>query len=64
MEKIGFQKNFEKILTYKIFGPSLSRYVPTVSRALASELVMRRGGLRSEIALQGETSSPELRIEG
>ena len=47
-----------------MFGPSLSRYVPTVSRALASELVLRRGGLRSEIALQGETSSPELRIEG
>ena len=64
MEKSGFQKNFENILSlYKIFGPSHSRYVPPVSRAPASELVLQRGGLPSEIALPGGTSSPKLCIE-
>ena len=33
-------------------------------RAPASELVLLRGGLLSEIALQGEASSPKLCIEG
>ena len=33
-------------------------------RAPASELVLLRGGLPSEIALQGEASSPKLCIEG
>ena len=37
----------------KIFGPSHSRYVPPVSRAPASELVLQRGGLPSEIAFSG-----------
>ena len=37
----------------KLFGPSNFRYVPSVSRALASELVLQRGGLPSEIALPG-----------
>ena len=36
-----FPKNYEKTLTWKIFGPSHSRYVHL------------RGGLSSEIALQG-----------
>ena len=35
-----------------------------VSRAPASELVLQRGSLPSEIALPAETSSPELSIEG
>ena len=43
--------------------PSHSRYVPPVSRAPASELVLQRGGLPSEIALPGGTSSPKLCIE-
>ena len=42
----------------KMFGPTHSRYVPPVSRAPASELVLQRGGLPSEIALPGEASSP------
>ena len=42
-------KNFD----LKIFGPIHSRYVPPVSRAPASELVLQRGGLTSEIAFQG-----------
>ena len=56
VEKIGYQKNFEKITTH-------SRYVPPVSRAPASELVLQRGGLPSEIALPGEAKSPKLCIE-
>ena len=47
-----------------MFGPTHSRYVPPVSRAPASELVLQRGVLPSEIALPGETSSPKLCIEG
>ena len=47
-----------------MFGPTHSRYVPPVSRAPASELVLQRGGLPSEIALPGEASSPKLCIEG
>ena len=42
-----FRKTF---LTYNIFGPTHSRYVPPVSRAPASELVLQRGGLPSEKA--------------
>ena len=57
MEKSGFQKNFEKILTH-------SRYVPPVSGAPASELVLQRGGLPFEIALPEEAKSPKLCIEG
>ena len=34
-----------------MFGPSHFRYVPPVSRAPDSELVLQRGGLPSEIAL-------------
>ena len=64
MEKSGFQKILEKIVTEKIFGPSRSRDVPPVSEAPASELVLQRGGLPSEVTLPGETSSPELCIEG
>ena len=41
------------MLTSKISGPSHSRYLPPVSRAPASELVLQRGGLVSEIAFQG-----------
>ena len=47
-----------------MFGPSRSRDVPPVSGAPASELVLQRGGLPSEVTLPGETSSPELCIEG
>ena len=64
MDKNGFQKNFEKFLTENIFGPSHSRYVIPVSRSPASELVLQRIGLPSEIALPGEASSPKLGIEG
>ena len=32
---------------------SIRRYVPPVSRAPASELVLQRGGLASKIAFQG-----------
>ena len=38
-------------------GPTHSRYVPSVSRAPASELVLQRGGLPSEIRLPGGASS-------
>ena len=58
MEKSGFQKNLEKILT------SRSREVPPVSGAPASELVLQREDPPPEITLPGETSSPELCIEG
>ena len=64
VEKSGFQKNLEKILTLKIFGPSRSRDVPPVSGAPASELVLQREDLPSEITLPGETSSPKLCNEG
>ena len=47
MEKIVSRSTL-KILTMKIFDPSHSRYVP-----LRAELVLLRGGLPSEIALQG-----------
>ena len=50
--------------TSKKFGLSHSRYVPPVSRAPASELVLQRGGLPSDIALPGEASSPKLYTEG
>ena len=50
--------------TYNIFGPSHSRYVPPVSRAPATELVLQRGGLPSEIALPVEAWSPKLCIVG
>ena len=42
-----------KNLDFEIFGPIHSRYVPPVSRAPASELVLQRGGLPSEIAFSG-----------
>ena len=58
-KKVVFRKTLKKI-----FGLSRSQYVPPVSRAPASELVLQRKGLPSEIALPGETSSPELCIEG
>ena len=51
-------KNFD----LKIFGPSHSRYVPPVSRAPASELVLQRGGLASEIAFQGGKPRVQNRI--
>ena len=38
-------------------GPTHSRYIPSVSRAPASELVLQRGGLPSEITLPGGASS-------
>ena len=41
---------------------SHSRYVPPVSRAPASELVLQRGGLPSEIALPGVAGSLESKI--
>ena len=50
-KKSGFQKILDKILTSKIFGPSRSRDVPPVSGAPASELVLQREDLPSEIAL-------------
>ena len=58
-EKWFFRKNLE---TFSV--PTHSRYVPPVSRAPASELVLQRGGLPSEIALPGENKSPKLCIEG
>ena len=48
-----FSEKLWKILTGKIFGPIHSRYVPPVSTAPASELVLQRGGLASKIAFQG-----------
>ena len=39
-----------------------SRYVPPVSRAPASELVLQRGGLASEIAFQGGKPRVQNRI--
>ena len=58
------EKWFSEKLRKNIFGPTHSRYVPPVSRAPASELVLQRGTLPSEIALPGEASSPKLCIEG
>ena len=49
--------------TMNKFVPSHSRYAPFKARAPASELVLLRGGLLSEIALQGEASSQKLCIE-
>ena len=48
-------KNFDKMLTYNIFGPSHPRYVPMSYQGItpASELVLLRRGLPSDIALQG-----------
>ena len=41
-----FSEKLRNILTYNIFGPSHSRYVPpAVSRAPASELELQGGGL-------------------
>ena len=57
-----FYRKTSKIFWQNIFGPTHSRYVPPVSRAPASELVLQRGGLPSEIALPGEPSSPKLCI--
>ena len=54
------EKWFSEKLRKKNFGPTHSRYVPPVSRAPASELVLQSGGLASEIALQG--GSPESKI--
>ena len=48
-----FSEKLTNILTYNIFGPSHSRYVPPVSKAPASELVLQGGGLPSEIVLPG-----------
>ena len=62
--KKWFSEKLRKILTWKIFGPSRSRDVLPVSGAPASELVLQRDDLPSEITLPEETSSPELCIEG
>ena len=54
MEKSGFQKKLRKKFRLRkcsVRQPTHSRYVPPVSRAPASELVLQRGGLPSEIAL-------------
>ena len=50
-----FSEKLRKIVTLNFFGPSDSRYVPITykGRAPVSELVLLRGGLPSEIALQG-----------
>ena len=47
-EKLRKNLYLEKISARQ---PTHSRYVPPVSRAPASELVLQRGGLPSEIAL-------------
>ena len=60
-EKIDFQKNHEKMLTENFRSESFSIHT-SKGRAPASELVLLRGGLPSEIALQGEASSPKLCI--
>ena len=52
-----------KNVDLKISGPSHARYVPPVSRAPASKLVLQRGGLPSEIALQGGPLSPKSDIK-
>ena len=52
MEKIGFQKNHEKMLSGHFWSESFSIHT-SKGRAPASELVLLRGGLPSEIALQG-----------
>ena len=53
-----FSEKLRKNFDLDIFGPTHSRYVPPVSRAPASELVLQREGLPSEVALPGESSSP------
>ena len=54
----------EKLRKFSVRQPTHSRYVPPVSRAPASELVLQRGGMPSEIALPGKAWSPKLCIEG
>ena len=59
VEKSGFQKNFEKKLTLKIFGPSHSRYVP-----LKAGLPLPSSCCKGEACLprshyKGEASSPK-----
>ena len=50
-----FPKNYEQILTWEIFGPSHSRYVFLRAELPLPSSCCRllRGGLPSEIALQG-----------
>ena len=52
--------------TLKNVGPSHSRYVPIMykGRAPASELVLLRGGLSSEIALQGGSLKSKIVYRG
>ena len=49
-----------------MFGPSNTRYVPLSpkGRAPASELVLRRGGLPSEITLQGGSLESKIVYRG
>ena len=49
VHKDDFSKGGLVVHYVKIFGPSHSRYVPPVSRAPASELVLQRGGMASDI---------------
>ena len=59
MEKSGFQKKFGSRLE------SFSKSIRTSEcRAPASDLVLQRGGLPSEIAIQGEASSAKLCMKG
>ena len=50
-----FPEKISKFLTKIIFGPSHSRPRTSKGRTPASELVLLRGGLPSEIALLGES---------
>ena len=52
MEKSGFQKTMKNCDLENVRSASLS-IRPSKGRAPASELVLLRGGLPSEIALQG-----------
>ena len=62
--KKWFSEKLRKSFDLEIFGPSRSRDVPPVSGTPASELVLQRDDLPSEITLPGETSSPKLCNEG
>ena len=59
-----FSEKLRKNFDLANFWSDLTRYVPPVSRAAASELVLQRGRLPSEIALPGEAKGPKLCIEG
>ena len=53
-----FSEKLRKIFDLEYFRSESFSILPPVSRAPASELVLQREGLPSEIALPGESSSP------